>query len=104
MTVVLMTINMLIMEMAILEIDLFDQAAFNEEGNGSVNRGLRDPLLLVSQTDKKAISIEMVMSRKDLFDDQFSLRRVPKALFSDVFPKFLNFIHNDVIIIETHFQ
>jgi hypothetical protein len=45
---ILMTINVFIVEMAVLKIDLFDEAAFDEEGNGPVEGGLGYPFSLIS--------------------------------------------------------
>ncbi len=45
---ILVTIDVFIVEMPILEIDLLDKAAFDEEGYSPVKGGLGDPFSLVS--------------------------------------------------------
>jgi hypothetical protein len=72
-----MTIDMFIMEVAILEIDLLDQAAFDKEGEGSVNRSLGKYLVLFSHTKKKLIHIEVVVDRKNFFNDHLPFWSVP---------------------------
>lgn len=99
-----MTVDMFVMEVTVLKIDLLDQSTFNEQGNGSVKRSLRNPLFLVSQTEKKLIYIKVIMERKNLLNDYFPFRSVSEPLLLDIFPKFMNFIHDRTIIIETHFQ
>ena len=101
-----MTIDMFVMEVAILEKDLFDQSAFDEQRNSSVNRSLGDNLFLVSHAEKKLIHIEVVMGRKNLFNDYLPFRSVSEPFSLDVIPEFLDFIHNLVksIIIETQSQ
>lgn len=102
--VMLVTIDMFIVEMAVLEIDLLDKAAFDEEGDGPVQGGLGDPLFLVPQPQEELIHVEVVVDSENLLDDRFPLRRVAKPLFFDVFPKFLDGNHDYTIIIEIHFQ
>lgn len=48
--VMFMTIDVLIVEMTVLEIDLLDQSAVDEEGDGPVEGGLGDSFFLVSQS------------------------------------------------------
>ncbi len=105
-TVMFMSIDMFIVEVAILEKDLFDQSTLDEQGNSSVNRSLGNDLLLVSHAQKKPIYIEVIMSRKNLLNDHLPFRRVPKPSFLDITPEFSNLIHDlaNPIIIETHFQ
>ena len=45
--VMFMAIDVLVVQMAVLEIDLFDQSAVDKKGDGPVKGGLGDPLLLV---------------------------------------------------------
>lgn len=74
--VMFMTIDMFIMEVAILEEDLFDQSTFDEERDDSVNRSLGNDLFLVSHAEKKLIHIEVIMDRKDLLNDHLPFRSV----------------------------
>ena len=101
-----MTIDMFVMEVAILEKDLFDQSTFDEERNDSVNRSLGNDLFLVSNAEKKPIHIEVIMDGKNLLNDYLPFRSVSEPFFLDVIPEFLDFIHNLVksIIIETQSQ
>lgn len=102
MAVMFVTIDVFIVEVAIFEIDFLDQFAFDEEGKSSVNRGLRNDHFLVSQTQKELIRIKVIMKRENLLNDHLPLRCVPQPLLLDVFPEFLNRVHNLAIIIETH--
>ena len=43
-------IDLLIVKVAVLEIDLLDQSAVDEKGDGPIEGGLGDPFLLVSQS------------------------------------------------------
>ena len=47
--VMFMAVDVLVVEMAVFEIDFFNQSAVDEEGDGSVQGGLGNPLLLVPQ-------------------------------------------------------
>ena len=72
-----MAIDMFIMEVAILEKDLFDQSTLDEQRNRSVNRRLGNDLFLISHAEEKLIHIEVVMSRKNLLNDHLPFRSVP---------------------------
>jgi hypothetical protein len=101
--VISVTVDMFIMEVAILEIDLLDQSTFNEQRKGSVDRGLANGFVLVPQTKKKLIHIEVTVNRENGPDDRLPFRSVPQPFLLDKFPKFLNFIHDrSIIIIEIH--
>ena len=71
-----MTIDMFIMEVSILEKDLFDQSTFDEERDDPVNRSLGNDLFLVSHAEKKPIHIEVIMDGKDLLNDHLPFRSV----------------------------
>ena len=73
-----MTIDMFIMEVSILEKDLFDQSTFDEERDDPVDRSLGNDLFLVSHAEEKPIHIEVIMNRKDLLDDHLPFRSVSK--------------------------
>ena len=100
----LVAIDVLIVEVPVLEIDLLDQSAVNEEGDGPVEGGLGDSFFLVSQSQKELIHVEMIVDREDLIDNRLPFRRVAQPLFLDVFSKFLDGIHVHAIIIEIHYQ
>lgn len=104
MGVMFVAIDVFIVEVAIFEIDLLDQFAFDEEGKRSVNRGLRNDHFLVSQTQKEFIRIEVIMKRENLLNNHLPLRSVPESLLFDVFPEFSDRFHDLAIIIETHFR
>jgi hypothetical protein len=102
--VMFVAIDVLVVEMAVLEIDLLNQSAVDEEGDGPVQGGLGDPLLLVPQPQKEFIHIKMIVDGEDLIDNRLAFRRIPQPLFFDVFAKFLDGVHNSTIIIEIHYQ
>lgn len=95
-TVVFVTINVLIMEVTVFEIDLLDEATLNEEGNRSVDRRLGNDLFLVSQPKKKLVHIKVVMIRKDLLNDHLPFRCPPKPSLLDVLSEFLDLVHGRV--------
>ena len=97
-------IDVLIVEMAVLEIDFLYQSAIDKKGDSSVDRGLGDPLILIPQPQKELIYVEVIMDCEDLFNNRLPFRRVAKPLFLDIFPKLLNCIHDHTIIIEIHYQ
>jgi hypothetical protein len=97
-------IDTLIVEMAVLEIDLFNQTAVNEEGDGPVEGGLGNPLLLVSQPQEEFIDVEVIVDGEDFLNDRLPLRGVSHPLFLNIFPKFLDSIHGRTIFIEIHYQ
>jgi len=103
-TVMFVAIDVLIVEMAVLEIDLLNQSAVDEEGDGPVQGGLGDPLLLVPQPQEELIHIEVIVDREDLIDNRLPFRRVAEPLFLDVFAKLFDGIHDEAIIIEIHYQ
>jgi hypothetical protein len=103
-TVMFVAIDVLIVEMAVLEIDFLNQSAVDEEGDGPVEGGLGDALLLVPQPQKELIHVEVIVDREDLIDNRLPFRRVSQPLFLDVFTKFLYSIHGRTIIIEIHYQ
>lgn len=102
--VVPVTIDMFVMEVTIRKIDLLDQSTLDQEGNGSVDRSLGNYLSLVSQTQKKIIHIKVIMGRKNLLNDRLPFRCVPEPLLLDILSEFLNFVHDETIFIEIHFQ
>jgi hypothetical protein len=103
-TVMFVAIDVLIVEMAVLEIDLFNQSAVDEEGYGPVQGGLGDPFFLVPQSQKELIHVEVIVDSEDLINDRLPFRRVAEPLFLDVFSKLLDGIHDRTIIIEIHYQ
>jgi len=90
--------------MPVLEIDLLNQSAVDEERDGPVEGGLGDPLLLVPQPQEELIHIEVIVDREDLIDNRLPFRRVAEPLFLDVFAKLFDGIHDEAIIIEIHYQ
>lgn len=102
--VMFVAINALVVKVTILEINLLNQTAVNEEWDGPVEGGLGDPLILVSQTQEEFIDVEVVVDSEDFLNDRLPFRGVSHPLFFDVFPKFLNGIHDHAIFIEIHYQ
>jgi hypothetical protein len=103
-TVMFVAIDVFIVEMPVLEIDLLNQSAVDEERDGPVEGGLGDPLLLVPQPQEELIHIEVIVDREDLIDNRLPFRRVAEPLFLDVFAKLFDGIHDEAIIIEIHYQ
>jgi len=103
-TVLFLAIDVFIVEMPVLEIDLLNQSAVDEERDGPVEGGLGDPLLLVPQPQEELIHIEVIVDREDLIDNRLPFRRVAEPLFLDVFAKLFDGIHDEAIIIEIHYQ
>lgn len=99
-----MTIDVFIVEMPVCEIDLFYQSTVDQEGDGPIQGCLGDPLLLVPQSQKEFIHIEVIVERKDLLDDRLPFRRVAQPPFPNVSPKLLYGIHDRTIFIENQFQ
>lgn len=102
--VMFVAIDALIVKVAILEIDLLNQTTVDEKGDGPVEGGLGDPLVFVSQTQEEFIDVEVIVEGKDFLNDHLPLRGVSHPLFLDVFPKFLEGIHDRAIFIEIHYQ
>jgi hypothetical protein len=102
--VMFVAIDVLIVEMAVLEIDFLNQSAVDEEGDSPVEGGLGDSFLLVSQPQKEFIHVEVIVDGKDFLNDRLSLRGVSHPLFLDVFPELLDGIHDHTITIEIHYQ
>lgn len=102
--VMLVAIDVFVVEVAILEIDFLNQTTVNEERNGPVEGGLGDPLVLVSQTHKEFIDVEVIVDGEDFLDDRFPLRGVSHPLFLDVFPKFLYGVHNTLFLLRLIFN
>jgi hypothetical protein len=102
--VMLVTIDVLVVKVAVLEIDLLNQSAIYKEGDGPVEGGLGDSLLFVPQPQKELIHVEVIMDREDLINDCLPFRSVAKPFFLDIFAKFLYGFHDLTIIIENHYQ
>lgn len=97
---IFVSIDVFIIEAASIEINRLDEPAFDEKGDSPVQGCLGDPFSLVPQSQKKSIHIEVVVNREDLLNDRLPLRRPSKPLCLDIFPKFINRIHDPTIIIE----
>jgi hypothetical protein len=102
--VMFVAIDVLVVAMTVLEIDLLNQSTVDEEGDGSIQGGLRDSLLFIPQTQKEFVYVEVIVDREDLINDHLPFRRIPQPLFLDVFAKFLDGVHNSTIIIEFQYQ
>ena len=100
----LVAIDVLIVEMAVLEIDLFNQSTVDEEGDGPVQGGLGDCFSFIPQTQIEVVHVEVIVDGKDLINDRLPLRGIAQPLFPDIFPKLLDGIHDGAIIIEIHYQ
>ena len=72
----LVTIDVLIVEVVVLEIDLLNQSTVYKEGDGPVEGGLGDSLLFIPQTQKEFVHVEVIMDREDLINDYLPFRRV----------------------------
>jgi hypothetical protein len=103
-TVMFVAIDVLIVEMAVLEIDLFNQSAVDEEGDGPIEGGLGDRFSFIPQTEVEFIHVEVIVDGENLINDRLTLRCIAQPLFPDIFPKFLYGIHGGTIIIEIQYQ
>ena len=102
--VMFVAIDLLVMEVAVLEIDLLNQSTIDEKRDGPVEGGLGDPLFLVPQPQKELIDIEVIVDRENLIDNHLPFRCIAESLFLNVFAKFLDSVHDLTIIIEIHYQ
>jgi hypothetical protein len=102
--VMFVAIDLLVMEVAVLEINLLNQSTVDKEGDCPIQGGLGDPLLLVPQPQEELIDIEVIADREDFIDNRFPFRCIAEALFLNVFAKFLDSVHDLTIIIEIHYQ
>jgi hypothetical protein len=102
--VMFVAIDVLIVKVSVLKIDLLNQSTVDEEGDGPVEGGLGNPLLLVPQPQKELIDIEVIVDREDLIDNHLPFRRVAEPLFLDVFAKLLDGIHDHTLLLRFNYN
>lgn len=95
MAVVLMAIYVFIMSVAGLEVCFLDEAAFEEQGDGPVDGGLGNLVILPSEPLVEFIHVEMIMNGKDHPDYFLSLGGIPQSFSVDEFPEDIDFVVHD---------
>jgi hypothetical protein len=88
-TVILVTVDLLVVHVAVFQIGFLNQAGLEQVGDQAVYGGLGDSLAFVSHPQIEFIDIEVFMAGKDLRNDGFAFRGVAKALFADERPEHL---------------
>jgi hypothetical protein len=89
--VVFMPIDVFVVQMTILEVGLLDEAALKQQGNGTVDRGLGNFLILTPEQRVKFIHVKMVMDGEYRSDYLFTLWCFSQTLIANKFPEYLNF-------------
>jgi hypothetical protein len=89
--VVFMSIDMFVVQMTILEVGFLDEAALEQQGNGTVNRGLGNFLILTPEQRVKFIHVKMVMDGEYRSDYLFTLGCFSQTLIANESPEYLNF-------------
>jgi len=98
--VVLMSVNVLVVHVSVLEKDFLHQAAFHQQGQGAVYRSPGDAQAFMTQAQNKLFHIKVVMIGKNLSQDCLSFRRGSHALLGQKFLEDFPFGFH-VIAIET---
>jgi hypothetical protein len=86
-----MPIDMFVVQMPILEVGFLDEAALKQQGNGTVNRGFGDFLVLTPEYHVKFIHVKMIMDGEYRSDYLFTLGCFSQALIENEFSEYLNF-------------
>jgi hypothetical protein len=94
---VFMTEGMLIMGMFVVSLHLLDKAAFQKEGNGSVDRSLGNPDAFALHAPEEFFRGKVTVQGEDLVQDSLSFLGELKASLVEKFSEYL-FLHMHILM------
>jgi hypothetical protein len=95
MVVVGVAVDMLVVPVAVAEIDFPDEAAIDQQRQGPIDGGLGDLGALAFELQIKLIYVKVAVDREDLPENLLALRGAPQPPSSNIILKYLEFGFHD---------